>query len=48
MLTFRYDAAPHFSALHSFPHHKHLPDKVIAAEKPSVIDAIQEALSLVC
>jgi Family of unknown function (DUF6516) len=31
-LIFRYDSTPHFPELHSFPHHKHLPDQVIACK----------------
>lgn len=42
-LVFRYDNTPHFPELKSFPHHKHLPDKVAAAEKPSVLSVIEEA-----
>lgn len=33
-LILRYDSTPHFPDLSSFPHHKHLPDAVIAANKP--------------
>ena len=29
-LIFRYDNATHYPALESFPHHKHLPTKVVA------------------
>ncbi len=31
-LIFRYDSTPHFPELPSFPHHKHLPDQVIACK----------------
>jgi len=41
-LIFRYDNTPHFPDLPSFPHHKHLPDHVIATEKPMVLRAIAE------
>jgi hypothetical protein len=43
-LIFRYDSTPHFPDLPSFPHHKHLPDTVIACEKPDVAKVLQEAL----
>ena len=42
-LIFRYDNAPHFPEFETFPHHKHLPDKVIAVEKPSILGVIEEA-----
>jgi hypothetical protein len=43
-LIFRYDSTPHFPDLPSFPHHKHLPDAVIACEKPDIAEVLQEAL----
>ena len=43
-LLFRYDSTPHFPNLASFPHHKHLPDDVIACEKPDVEQVVQEAM----
>ena len=42
-LLFRYDNTPHFPDLPSFPHHKHLRDKVVAAGKPGLLDVLQEA-----
>jgi hypothetical protein len=42
-LIFRYDSTPHFPDLPSFPHHKHLPNQVIASEKPDVSQVLQEA-----
>jgi hypothetical protein len=42
-LVFRYDNTPHFPELENFPHHKHLPDKVAAAEQPSILKVIEEA-----
>ena len=44
-LVFRYDSAPHFPELPTFPHHKHLPNATIASTKPSIIAAIKEALA---
>lgn len=41
-LIFRYDDTPHFPDLPNFPHHKHVPDRVMATEKPTVLQAIGE------
>ena len=41
-LVFRYDNTPHFPDLESFPHHKHLPDKVVGAKQPSILEVIEE------
>ena len=45
-LVFRYDNTPHFPEIKSFPHHKHLPDKVVSSEDPSVFEIIEEAKQL--
>ena len=45
-LIFRYDSAPHFPGLLSFPQHKHLPDDVIPAHKPDIEQVVREALSV--
>jgi len=42
-LVFRYDNTPHYKSAHTFPHHKHVPDKVIGVQQPSIIDVIAEA-----
>lgn len=42
-LIFRYDSTPHFPDLPSFPHHKHLPEEVIASSKPDLFKVIKEA-----
>jgi hypothetical protein len=42
-VIFRYDSTPHFPDLPTFPHHKHLPDSVIAAHRPSLTQVLQEA-----
>jgi hypothetical protein len=42
-IIFRYDSTPHFPDLPTFPHHKHLPDEVVAANKPDIFQVIQEA-----
>ena len=41
-LIFRYDNTPHFPGLKTFPHHKHLQDKVIDAKRPSISEVIKE------
>lgn len=46
-LVFRYDKTPHFPNLPSFPHHKHLVDTVIACEKPTLAEVLQEILNLI-
>jgi hypothetical protein len=43
-LIFRYDSTPHFPNLPSFPHHKHLPNNVIACEKPHITGVLQEVM----
>ena len=43
-LIFRYDSTPHFPTLPSFPHHKHLPDQVIACKKPHIAEVLKEAI----
>lgn len=43
-LIFRYDSTPHFPDLVSFPHHKHLPDAVIASGQPDIERVVQEAI----
>lgn len=45
-LIFRYDSTPHFPDLASFPHHKHLPNEVIACEKPDLETVLQEAIEI--
>jgi len=45
-VIFRYDSTPHFPDLPTFPHHKHLPETVISAEKPALTQVFQEASTL--
>jgi hypothetical protein len=42
-LVFRYDNAPHFPDLPSFPHHKHLRNAVVSSSKPDLLNVLQEA-----
>ncbi|MGH7450872.1 MAG: toxin TumE [bacterium] len=41
--VFRYDDTPHFPNLPFFPYHKHTPIGVESAQKPSIIEVINEA-----
>lgn len=41
-LRFRYDNSPHYPQLPTFPSHKHIGDKVIAAEPPDLADVLRE------
>ena len=43
-LIFRYDNTPHFPDLPSFPHHKHLPNQVIASDQPDIEQVVLEAM----
>lgn len=45
-LLFRYDNAPHFPDLASFPHHKHLPDDTVESDKPTVFHVLEECQAL--
>lgn len=44
-LIFRYDNTPHFPNLSSFPHHKHLVDRVIACGQPRLETVIQDVIA---
>lgn len=47
-MIFRYDNAPHYPSVESFPHHKHTsPDAVEESAKPTIPQAIQEALDAI-
>lgn len=43
---FRYDNAPHYPHLLTFPHHKHVGDKVIATEEPTLKQVLAEIADL--
>ena len=42
-LIFRYDNTPHFPGMESFPHHKHLENKVEDSDGPLILNVIKEA-----
>ena len=44
---FRYDNAPHYPHLPTFPHHKHEGDKVLAAEGPTLKQLLDEVADLI-
>ncbi|MGA2226214.1 MAG: toxin TumE [Syntrophobacteraceae bacterium] len=43
-LLLRYDNTPHFPDVDTFPHHKHVRDSVVPSARPSVQQAIEEAM----
>ena len=45
-LIFRYDNTPHYPNLKSSPHHKHSKREVIAVEKPSIPNVLEEVKSI--
>ena len=46
-LIFRYDNAKHYPNLSTFPHHKHLPNKVIESEALTIEDVLDEIQSYI-
>jgi len=45
-LIFRYDNTRHFPDLPTFPHHKHTPQEVVAAEEPTLEQILNEVLDI--
>ena len=41
-LVFRYDNAYHHKEIKTFPHHKHLPDRVIDSNEPDIRSVLKE------
>lgn len=41
-IVFRYDNMPHHPHLSSFPHHKHIKNKIIKSQEPELILIIKE------
>lgn len=42
-LIFRYDVAPHFRDVESFPHHKHeIGNRIVASKEPSLKEVLHE------
>jgi len=47
-LIFRYDIAPHFKNIETFPHHKHeIDNKVVASKEPSLEEILYEIEKLI-
>lgn len=46
-MLFRYDNANHHPELQTFPHHKHLKDRVKAANMPDIGDVINEISAII-
>lgn len=45
-LILRYDNAPHFPDLHTFPHHRHYEDKVYPLDKPQIETFLEECAKI--
>jgi hypothetical protein len=46
-MIFRYDNAPHHPELGSFPHHKHLPDRVLPSPLITLKDLLNEISAVI-
>lgn len=46
-MWFRYDNAPHHSEIGSYPHHKHLRERIIPAAMPSIKDVLEEISAVI-
>jgi hypothetical protein len=46
-MIFRYDNAPHHPETTSFPHHKHIPDKVVPSSMPSIRNLLNEISTII-
>jgi hypothetical protein len=46
-MIFRYDNAPHHPELALYPHHKHIPDKIIPSTIPSLEDILNEISAII-
>jgi|SRR3990172_12571426 len=45
-VVFRYDNTPHFQEFDTYPHHKHLSERVVAVDQPTILNVIAEAALL--
>lgn len=45
-LIFRYDNAPHFKEVKTFPHHKHIGNIVLPVKQKSLAEVIEEILAV--
>jgi hypothetical protein len=46
-MMFRYDNAPHYPGMASFPHHKHILDRVIPSSMPAISDLLNEISAVI-
>lgn len=46
-MIFRYDNAPHHPETTSFPHHKHIPDKVMPSSMPTIKNLPNEISTII-
>ena len=46
-MLFRYDNAPHHREVITFPHHKHLPDRTIPSNMPTIKDMLNEISAII-
>lgn len=46
-MTFRYDNAPHHPETTSFPHHKHILDKVVPSAMPTIRNLLNEISTII-
>jgi hypothetical protein len=44
--VFRYDNAPHHPTIRTFPHHKHVGKKIVAASEPTLHQVLDEIVDL--
>jgi hypothetical protein len=46
-MIFRYDNAPHYPDISTFPHHKHTSGKIIPASMPAITDLLNEISAMI-
>lgn len=46
-MLFRYDNAPHHQEIDSFPHHKHVQNKIVRSNIPSLKNLLEEISSII-
>ena len=44
ILIFRYDNVPHYPGISTFPHHKHLPNKIVESEHVNLRQVVEEVI----
>ena len=46
-MIFRYDNVPHHKEIKTFPHHKHLQDKVVESQEINLYDILLEIREII-